>query len=390
MALYLTQPRRFGAPATGMLPPQALIDGTGDEELHARLFEMDVLMLRAEVDPPPNTHHLAVRTGKRYGKTSLTARHGRDLARAIAECRYLLRELDPDGTYLAAERVGLITFKDCKAAMAEALGIPAYRTGHFWGMRGSNALEDCDVLLVVGTPTLRPEDVARLARAYYHADPAVIDETSVRGADGRWHYRDARMQRVADALTRAELTQCAHRNRPLRYDGRVVVTLCADDVLYLPVTTEITSLPQLTPEGLPLALARRAAEDRRMANAVAELEKRGEAVTARAVAAAAHISLNTACAWLRQRETGAMEPAAALSVLHYSSHSVSDNMPASENNAESEIAAGEPRAVVPPTAAPALEDEPLTPTLRLVCPAASHQLLWRWSAGAWQCPACGG
>jgi len=76
--------------------------------------------------------------------------------------------------------------------MAEALGIPAHRTGHFWGMRESLALEDCDILLVVGTPTLRPEDVVRLARAYYHADPLVIDETSVRGEDGRWRERDAR------------------------------------------------------------------------------------------------------------------------------------------------------------------------------------------------------
>ena len=126
--------------------------------------------------------------------------------------------------------------------------------------------------------------------------------------------------RVADALTRAELTQCAHRNQPLRYDGRVVVTLCADDVLYLPVTTEISSLPQLTPEGLPLALARRAAEESRMDSAVADLVERGEAVTARAVAAAAHISQNTAYTWRRPRETDRMEPAAALSVLHYSSY----------------------------------------------------------------------
>jgi hypothetical protein len=74
------------------MPPQALLDGTGDAELLALLFEMDVTMLRAEVDPPPNTRHIAVRTGKRYGKTSLTAWHGRDLARAIAECRCLLRE----------------------------------------------------------------------------------------------------------------------------------------------------------------------------------------------------------------------------------------------------------------------------------------------------------
>jgi hypothetical protein len=60
-------------------------DGTGDEELLALLWEMEILMLRAEVDPPPNTRHIAVRTGKRYGKTSLTAHHGRDLARATAQ-----------------------------------------------------------------------------------------------------------------------------------------------------------------------------------------------------------------------------------------------------------------------------------------------------------------
>ncbi len=75
-------------------------------------------------------------------------------------------------------------------------------------MCGSNALEDCTLLLVVGKPAVRLEQVARLARAYYHADPQVIDETSVRGDD-----------------------------------GQVVVSLYADEVLYLPVTTEITSLP---------------------------------------------------------------------------------------------------------------------------------------------------
>lgn len=36
------------------------------------------------------------------------------------------------------------------------------------------------------------------------------------------------------------------------------------------------------------------------------------------------------------------------------------------------------------------DGEPIVPALRLVCPAASHQLLWQWRAGTWQCPACGG
>jgi hypothetical protein len=63
------------------------VAATAVADLFARLFEAPVAVERAEVAPPPNTCHLAVRTGKRYGKTSLTARHGCDLARAMAECR---------------------------------------------------------------------------------------------------------------------------------------------------------------------------------------------------------------------------------------------------------------------------------------------------------------
>lgn len=170
------------------------------------------------------------------------------------------------------------------------------------------------------------------------------------------------------------------------------MTLCSDEVLYLPVTTEITSLPQLTPEGLPLALARRAAEETRMTRAAAELAERGEAVTSRALAQAAHISLNTACTWLRQRETGALESTPALSVLHYSSYSTSDNtatIPTAATTAD--FSSGIP------TPAEALESEPIareraSSALALtpagVCPAASHQMLWRWAAGAWHCPMC--
>ena len=209
------QPRHFGAPIAGALPPRVLLDATADEELLARLFEARVAVERAEVEPPPNTRHIAVRTGKRYDKTSQTAQHGRDLARAIAECRYLLRELDLEGTERAATRVGMITHQDCERALAAALGIPEHPSGHFWGMRGSNRLEDCTILLVVGTPALRPDHVARLARASYHADPQVIDETSERAEDGTWHYRDPRMQPVADALVRAELTRERATQSPL-------------------------------------------------------------------------------------------------------------------------------------------------------------------------------
>jgi hypothetical protein len=130
--------------------------------------------------------------------------------------------------------------------------------------------------------------------------------------------------------------RCAHRNRPLRYDGRVVVTLYTEEILYLPVTTAITNLLQLTPEGVPMALARWAAEETCMARAAAELEKRGENLTSGALVAAPHISRNTACTWLRQRETGMSNSEPLLSVLYYDHSSTADNIPAVEKSAESE------------------------------------------------------
>ena len=71
------------------------------------------------------------------------------------------------------------------------LGIAEQRRGHFWGMRGGNRLEACRLLLVVGTSAVRPEQVARLARAYYRDDHEPLDETAAPDAEGRWGYHDA-------------------------------------------------------------------------------------------------------------------------------------------------------------------------------------------------------
>jgi hypothetical protein len=79
-----------------------------------------------------------------------------------------------------------------------------------------------------------------------------------------------------------------------------------------------------------------------------------------------------------------------LSVVQYTPYSTSDNMPASENNVSTAIAEHAPESVDPPEALPASpEGVPLMPARPAGCLAASHQLLWRWSAGTWQCPACG-
>ena len=78
-----------------------------------------------------------------------------------------------------------------------------------------------------------------------------------------------------------------------------------------------------------------------------------------------------------------------LSVLQYNSYSIADNMPASENSACTELPERVPESVDPPEARPAPPDGmSLLSALPAICPAASHQLLWHWSAGSWHCPLC--
>lgn len=215
--LFLTEHLAF-TPGEHGLPPRIILDGTADSELLRRLFSTGVgasealSVITGDVEPPPGMRHIAIRTGKRYGEVCLCARRkdgrpNRDLQRALAEARYLLRELDPDGEAAAAGRVGLISYKDCVDAIGEALGIAEQHRLHFWGARGSNQLADCTILLVIGTPTVHPDTVTRLARALWRDDPQPIDPTP-RTENGKISgYVDPRMQRLNDYLTRAELTQ---------------------------------------------------------------------------------------------------------------------------------------------------------------------------------------
>lgn len=301
-ALAITEPLRFALAKDGQaLPPITLLDATADADLLARLFCQPVRLEPADVPAPPaHTRHIAVRTGKRYGKRALTHWHGTGLETAAREVLYILRELDPDGALRAAGKVGLVTFEAGEAELAQRLDIAPERAAHFFAVRGSNALEGCEVLLIVGTPTLPEGELYRMARALWADDAAPIAEGCQRADDGRLTYADARVQRLSDYLTESELAQCAHRVRPLRHDGRVIVSYCvAGDLAYLPATTVIERLPRLTAtaEDQAKAKARQVAE--RLERAACELRAMGAAVNVATLQAKANLRRETILAWLR-------------------------------------------------------------------------------------------
>lgn len=302
--VHIVKPRRFNLSEEKVLP-LTVLDATANERLFSRLFGGPVRVERVRDDellPPPHMRHLAVRTGNPYSKKRLTRIMGKEQAlnRVAKELLYLLRKVDPDGVELAARRVGLITFKECEEVLGDRLGIPAHRRGHFWAMRGSNALEDCTILLVVGTPTPNLHSIEWMARVLYADDPDAIDTTQEQHDGGRKRYRDPRLQELTHYLVNAELTQVAHRNRPLRTDGRIVISLCDGDIDYLPITTEYTALPNLSDEGSLIPEHRQAENSAKLEQAARELTSSSRKVTVTALAELAHVRKSTASAWRRE------------------------------------------------------------------------------------------
>lgn len=280
--LRITAARMFRVDDAEALPPRIVLDGTADVQLLKRLMPGAQVMsytvaVPDDLPPPPHMRHIAVRKRttcggvKRYSKTSLTYSPSRGsrqsnshssptragstntqgpqgmqgLRQAINDVSFVLDQLDSGGTLRQAGKVGLITFEGVEGAMRQALSIPDGMSGHFWAMRGSNQLAQCDILLVVGRPALSEEDIFRMGSFLYAEDEDAepLAPGPYKAQDNTYHFCDARLEHLASSLTRAELTQCAHRNRPLIFDHRTVVTFCDEDIDFLPVTTEVEQLP---------------------------------------------------------------------------------------------------------------------------------------------------
>jgi len=100
------------------------------------------------------------------------------------------------------------------------------------------------------------------------------------------------VQELAEYISQAELTQCAHRNRPLRYDGRTVITFCKGEIDYLPLTDEPVTFPTLT--------EKKAEQERQALAAIERIMERGEKLTVRALLAECPMDNNRAQEYIQR------------------------------------------------------------------------------------------
>lgn len=225
-----------GYRAADTLPPHVIwLDATANEAVYRELFwPRPVRVVRPQVEFKGRVHVVADRS---WSKTSLVRDDAAGDAQLVKDksgqerAQQLQELISHIVTTRAYTSPAIVTYKDLGDALLADL--PGGKL-HFYGSRGSNALEHCDALIVAGTPQLSRQGLITLAKMVFKRRLRPFDEAweevdrayhGIVDAEGRQlaypvstFSRDADLAALHWQLCEAELIQALHRARPLLRD----------------------------------------------------------------------------------------------------------------------------------------------------------------------------
>lgn len=197
------------------LPPHVVwLDATANARLYETLFERPVKVVRPDV--ALQGHVRQVWAGLN-NKMSLTSDAGAKLDHLQAQIARI--------TSFGYNDVRYVTYKDFVRVLApDDRDLATY----FGGSRGTNKLEGCDCLIVVGAPQAPTAQLIDMAAMLYHERDEPFDaiwSTRDRAYDGQpwaWpiggFWNDQDLQTLLEQNRESELIQAIHRARPLIRD----------------------------------------------------------------------------------------------------------------------------------------------------------------------------
>lgn len=202
--------------------PRLCLDAYGDPTAYAQLLGAPIQHERIEVA-----------TGSRYwwvptpSSRRAIARDPAPLYEAARSVEHALSDLRGGDTWrglLVSHLSEIRHLREDEAARAgsQINGRPTpWALRHYYAGAGTNAYEDLEVALCLGTPRHPPDQVQMLGAILHRG------EAEWTGPD------DERLTRIEEHLREAELAQSAHRVRPIR-GGRDVVLVTDSDCSLLP------------------------------------------------------------------------------------------------------------------------------------------------------------
>lgn len=221
------QTRNYTAPE---LPSHVVwFDATGTAELYKAMFQRPVQVLDAQIKMDGNIYQVVDRSN---GKGSLittkkdeegepvTDENGKPVLQETSKAIQLKRQID----HISAqyERPALIVHKSIEESYEQD-------TEHFYGARGTNRLQGCDVLIVAGTPMPPFYQIVKMAAALFPERMRLFDtrwwtvdkQFNFTGDEGEGYtypvsqFADPELNIFLWQMREAEIIQAAHRSRML-------------------------------------------------------------------------------------------------------------------------------------------------------------------------------
>lgn len=143
---------------------------------------------------------------------------------------------------------------------------------HFGNIEGTNRYEHYRQVIIIGAPSIKPEDLLQIANCIWHNDPEPLDDTMIK--DGNWRpyqyreeetgngyavevreYKDKRLNLLLKTYREFEIAQAAHRIRPILYPGEKKIWLLTNLPIDELPPTKITTLDEIIAETDPVFLA---------------------------------------------------------------------------------------------------------------------------------------
>ncbi len=202
--------------APRQLPPHVIwLDATANAPLYETLFGRPVTVVRPEVALQGRVRQVWAGLNNKQALSNQAPKtdHLRQqLARILAR---------------GYTRPAFIGYKDLIRGLVPA-DISPERLAHFGGNRGTNRLQDCDCLIVIGAPQPPTPQLLDMAAMLYHERDEPFNTTwSTRdipyaGQAWAWpiggFWDDAQLQALIEQTRESELVQAIHRARPLIRD----------------------------------------------------------------------------------------------------------------------------------------------------------------------------
>ncbi len=139
---------------------------------------------------------------------------------------------------------------------------------HFGNVKGSNDYQHKRQVIIIGAPSIHPDELLQMAHCIWHDDPEPIDDEMVK--DGNWRefqyrehetgngyavevreYKDKRLNLLLKFYREYEIAQDAHRIRPLLYPGERKIWLLTNLPIDELPPTYITDLDDIIAETDP-------------------------------------------------------------------------------------------------------------------------------------------